>query len=234
MSSRRIVYTFNLPGKRVVFPLEYDSKTLNRLSEETVDYPDWTRLTYHKCPHCTLEIENSVRCPLAESIAAIVGQFAEVLSYHELDLEVEIDERIVLQKTTAQRALSSLLGLIMAVSGCPHTAFFKPMARFHLPLANEEETIYRASSMYLLAQYFREHEGKNSNYSLEGLEKIYKNMQIVNTSVVERLRGASKADSSVNAVIMLDMYARIIPYVIEDALEDVRYLFEPFFAGIPD
>jgi hypothetical protein len=30
----------------------------------------------------------------------------------------------------------------------------KPMARFHLPLASEEETIYRATTMYLLAQYF--------------------------------------------------------------------------------
>jgi hypothetical protein len=29
-------------------------------------------------------------------------------------------------------------------------------------------------------------------------------------------------------VIILDMYARIMPLVIEDSLEDVRYLFKPY------
>jgi hypothetical protein len=42
----------------------------------------------------------------------------------------------------------------VATSGCRYTAYFKPMARFHLPFANEEETAYRAISMYLLSQRF--------------------------------------------------------------------------------
>ena len=116
----------------------------------------------------------------------------------------------------------------MAVSGCPHTGFFKPMARFHLPLASEEETIYRSTSMYLLAQYFRFMETGVSDFSMKGLENIYKNIQIVNTSIVDRLRGASTTDSSVNAVIILDMYARIMPFVIEDSLKDIRHLFKPY------
>lgn len=57
---------------------------------------------------------------------------------------------------------------------------------------------------------------------------IKQNIQIVNSSTIDRLRGASKADSSANAIIILDMYARITPYVIEDALEDIRYLFAPY------
>ena len=59
----------------------------------------------------------------------------------------------------------------MATSGCPHMDFFKPMARFHLPLANAEETVYRATSMYLLAQYFLQREGKEADMELEGLKK---------------------------------------------------------------
>lgn len=57
---------------------------------------------------------------------------------------------------------------------------------------------------------------------------IKQNIQIVNSSTIDRLRGASKADSSANAIIILAMYARITPYVIEDALEDIRYLFAPY------
>ena len=37
----------------------------------------------------------------------------------------------------------------MALSGCPVLEQLKPMARFHLPFASVEETIYRAASMYL-------------------------------------------------------------------------------------
>lgn len=235
MKSRKILYTFNLPGeKKEVVSIEYDAKTLVRYPEDNVEYPDWTELDFHKCPHCPLTTKDVPRCPLAESIVVVVRQFQNILSYHELYLQVESDERIVIQKTTAQRALGSFMGVVMAVSGCPQTAFFKPMARFHLPLASEEETVYRSSSMYLLAQYFREREGKDVDYSLDGLEKIYKNIQIVNNSIVNRLRNASKGDSSVNAVVMLDMYARIIPYVIEDSLEEIRYLFEPYLAHKSD
>jgi hypothetical protein len=35
-------------------------------------------------------------------------------------------------------------------------------------------------------------------------------------------------DSSVNAIIILNMYARIMPLAIEDSLEDIRYLFKPY------
>lgn len=229
MGSRKLVYTFILPGgKEEVFLLEYDANTLELNTEKDLDYPDWTGLNFHQCPHCPLSTDDVVRCPLAASIATLVRQFQNILSFDEIELRVESDERVVSQKTTAQRALGSFMGVIIALSGCPHTAFFRPMARFHLPLATEEETIYRSCSMYLLAQYFCKSEGYEVDFSLAGLDQIYKNVQVVNTSIVERLRVASKADSSVNALIMLDMYARIMPYVIEDSLEDVRHLFEPY------
>jgi hypothetical protein len=120
------------------------------------------------------------------------------------------------------------MGLVMATSGCPHTAFFKPMARFHLPLASEEETVYRATSMYLLAQYFLKKEGQNADLELKGLREIYHNMHTVNTAIAERLRGASETDSTVNAIVLLDMYALTLPYVIDESLEEIRHLFRPF------
>lgn len=229
MKNRTLIYTFNLAGnKQEVFKLEFDAVTIELINKTTSPLPEWARLENNKCPLCPLDSDEAPYCPLAASIASVVKQFQNIISHDQIFLQVETDERIVSQKTTAQRALSSFMGVVMAISGCPHTAFFRPMARFHLPLASEEETIYRSTSMYLLAQYFRVREGGETDFSLAGLEKIYKNIQVINTAIVERLRGASKGDSSVNAIIMLDMYAQIMPFVIEDALEDIRYLFAPY------
>ena len=97
-------------------------------------------------------------------------------------------ERKISQMTTAQKGISALMGLIIPSSGCPHTTFFRPMARYHLPLANREETIYRATSMYLLAQYFLNKDNKPIDIELKGLVQIYKNMELVNITMAERLR----------------------------------------------
>jgi len=229
--NRKLVYNFHLEGEqKEVFVLELDPATLEMVDTLSTLLPDWTRLENHQCPHCSLSTDAHSHCPLAASIAGVVQQFQHIISYDEIFLQVETDERMTTQKTTTQRALSSFMGVVMAVSGCPHTSFFKPMARFHLPLASEEETIYRSTSMYLLAQYFRMQEGLAPDFSLAGLNNIYENIQKVNSSIIERLRKASTADSSTNAIIILDMYARIMPYVIEDALEDIRYLFTPYMS----
>jgi hypothetical protein len=229
MKNRQLNYFFNLAdNQQEVFRLELDAITLDLIGPRLEPTPEWAVLTYHQCPHCPLHRVESPYCPLAASIAGVVKQFRNILSYDDIFLQVETNERVVSQKTTAQRALGSFMGVVMAVSGCPHTGFFKPMARFHLPLASEEETIYRSTSMYLLAQYFRFMETGVSDFSMKGLENIYKNIQTVNTSTVDRLRGASTTDSSVNAVIILDLYARIMPFVIEDSLKDIRHLFKPY------
>ncbi len=63
---------------------------------------------------------------------------------------------------------------------------------------------------------------------LEGLTKIYHNMQIVNVAIANRLRSTSMSDSSINAIIILDNYAKSLPYAIEKSLENLRPLFLPF------
>ena len=158
----------------------------------------------------------------------IVNRFEDLISYDKIRVDVTTEERRISQRTTAQNGISSMMGLVIATSGCPHTAFFRPMARFHLPLASKEETIFRATSMYLLAQYFLKKAGQAADFDLEGLTKIYDNMQIINNAIVERLRAATTTDSSVNAIVILDNYAKFLPFAIEKSLEDIRYLFSPF------
>jgi hypothetical protein len=148
-----------------------------------------------------------------------------VLSYDEVKMEVTTPDRLVVKSTTAQRAVSSLMGLVMATSGCPHMAFLKPMARYHLPFATQEETIFRVVSTYLLEQYFRHKQAQSVDLELENLKKIYGEIRIVNTAMASRLRTIGAKDSAVNAVVLLDIFAKMLPYSIEDSLEEIRYLF---------
>jgi hypothetical protein len=224
-----IRYGFTLAdGSKEVFNLQLDSKNLELMGDRSKNFPSWTKLDFHQCPHCPLTVDTHPRCPLAVSLVNIVQPFDRLLSCDEVHVDVTTEERMISQDTTAQIGISSVMGLVIATSGCPHSAFFRPMARFHLPLAKKEETIYRATSMYLLAQYFLKQDGYSADLELEGLKKIYHNIHVVNTSIAERLRASSERDSVVNAIVLLDMFALILPHVIEKSLEEIRYLFTPF------
>ncbi|MCJ7771691.1 MAG: hypothetical protein MUP22_01000 [Desulfobacterales bacterium] len=229
METFNIQYKFTLPDQsNEVFDLQFDSKDLILINNIPSILPSWTDLNYYQCPNCIIDPDAYTFCPLSANLVSIVNRFKGLLSFDKVAIDVSTIERTVSQQTTVQRGISSLMGLIIATSGCPHTAFFKPMARFHLPLSSKEETIYRATSMYLLAQYFLYNDNIKADLEFEGLKKIYKNAQLVNTSIANRLRAASDTDSSVNAITLLDMYAQSLPFAIGDSLEDIKYLFTAF------
>ncbi|HQP31395.1 MAG TPA: hypothetical protein PLB81_08700 [Deltaproteobacteria bacterium] len=214
-----------------IFNLSFDPHTLDLVNAVPDNPPSWTDLDFHQCHHCPLVPSQTPRCPLALRLVDIVRRFKGLSSFDKTLLTVITEERVISQKTTAQRSISSLIGLISATSGCPHTIFFRPMARFHLPLASEAETIYRASSMYMLAQYFRRNTDKTPEFNLQGLKQIYANTGIVNFTIAQRLRAASDTDSAVNAIVLLDMFVKTVPYAIEESLEGMRHLFAPYFEG---
>ncbi|MCK4505995.1 MAG: hypothetical protein KAW14_10275 [Candidatus Aegiribacteria sp.] len=229
MNNIVITYRFRLADDTLEsFHIELDALNLQMIGNVPETLPEWINLEFHKCPNCPLRSDVHPYCPLALNLVNIVKRFDRVISYDDIYLDVITKQRHISQKTTAQHGLSSLLGLVIATSGCPHTVFFKPMARFHLSLSNREETAYRVTSMYLLAQYFMKKEGKQADFSLQGLKQIYENVQQVNRAVVERLRAASEADSVLNAIVILDTYAQTIPCMIEDSLDNIRYLFSPY------
>jgi hypothetical protein len=137
-------------------------------------------------------------------------------------------EREIHSKVSAQRAVSSLMGLLIATCGCPDVAWLRPMARFHLPLATEEETIYRATSMYLLAQYFRQRAGSEPDLSLQGLRARYQRLHEINVAMAERLRSAVGKDAPVNAVVLLDLFAKAMPYSVDASVAELEYLFRAY------
>lgn len=228
-----IEYRFTLAdGSREVFPLELDAQTLELCVEQPEELPEWTDLAFHQCPHCRLSPEQHPYCPLAANIADIVTHFDHLISYVRVHLDVITPERVTSQDTSAQQAVSSLMGLMIANSGCPHTVFFKPMARFHLPLATVQETMFRAVSIYLIAQYFLRQEGRPADFELKGLKKIYENIHLVNRATADRLRSISHSDLPANAVILLDLYTKAFPFTAEKILKNLRSLFAPYLEEI--
>jgi len=223
----QIRYRFRLAGRpEEIVDLALDPDESQALAVEREDAPEWTALGFEQCRNCPLAADLHPRCPLAVALVGIVGLFRDVVSHDEVALEVETEERTVQEQTSAQRALSSLMGLVMAASGCPHTAWFRPMARFHLPLASHDETVFRAAGMYLLAQFYRSRDGHAADLDLEGLKEIYNQLAVVNEGIAERLRAAIEKDSAVNAVVLLDVDARMLPFAIEESLEELRPLFQ--------
>lgn len=230
MELKTITYTFQFEDHaEETFRLQLDCRTCELLVTLPAIPPAWTALTFHQCPNCPLDVASYPQCPLAVRVADIAIKLGGLLPYQTTYLTVKTEERTLSQSTSIQSATGSLMGLVMAASGCPHTAYFKPMARFHLPLASTEETIYRSVSMYLLAQYFLHKAGQPVDFDLKGLERIYEQIHTVNVAVAERLLAASKIDSSVDAVVQLDLYAITFLGILDQPLKAIRPLFDAFF-----
>ncbi|MGZ4960480.1 MAG: DUF6901 family protein [Methylomonas sp.] len=226
------LYRLRFPdGKLIEFPIEIDAISCSYIPPTELIPQKWTDLDYQKCSNCPLHKTTSPFCPVAINLMSILKLCSTSVSYQKVSLEVVTAERTISAETTMQRTLSSILGLIMATSPCPHTEYLKPMARFHLPLASEDETIYRTTSMYLLAQYFRRKNGLDFSLELDNLKVIYQNLQIVNRALASRLKAAVAEDATINAVILLDLLSQAVTWSIEEGLEEIRHLFKSYEAN---
>lgn len=227
MTTERRLFSYRLHGPGGFaheLAVTIDGATLACVTPAPVARP-WTALARHQCPNCPLDPAATPLCPFAARIEPVVSPLGSLLSYERVELTVDCGERIVSGAVTAQAAASSLIGLIGAVSGCPHTAFLKPMAWFHQPLATEEETIFRATAVYLMAQYFAHADGREPDWDLHGLKRNYEALHVVNRSLAARLREAGEKDATVNAIVRLDMFAKAVPWSIDEALAPLRPLF---------
>jgi len=104
--------------------------------------------------------------------------------------------------------------------------FLRPLARFHLPLATHEETIFRAVSATFLKNYFEPNESKNNKDSLIELKEQYQELHDLNRFIANRVRSAIKRDAAVNAIVLLDILSKSVSFSIDDSLQQIRYLFE--------
>ncbi len=219
---REIHYLFRFAERE---PIRYRVSLEHDQTEPDV-LPDWARMDYQLCPHCPLSPEQTGgACLCARDLAPIVALFGDILSYEEVEVEVRTPERTISANTSAQRGLSALIGLVMALSGCPYTAPFRPMAQYHLPFATPDETLFRVASSYLLAQHFRQQAGAEPDWSMQGVEQIYSDLGVVNRHMARRLESAISKDSTVNALVILDLFGVLVPSKIRASLKSLRTLF---------
>jgi hypothetical protein len=223
-----IQYRFLLAGEpEIVLRLRLDPNTFEAVEATPPAPPPWVTLAFHQCPNCPLAAGTQPHCPAALRLLPIVERCARLNPYAAAQIEVTTPERAFVAQRPLQKGLSSLLGLVIATSGCPRTTFLMPMARYHLPFATEEETLSRSASMYLLGQYFRARRGEAADLALDGLAALYRELQTVNTALAGRLRAAAGSDSAAQAMVSLDLLSHSVPFDIKSSLERLRRQFEP-------
>ncbi len=221
-------YEYTRPaGEPVAFIVNLDGQSMVNLAAPPAAVPGWAHLSFHKCLNCPLSETTTPLCPAAMHLSEVVTAFQDVFSFDRVSVRVTVAERTYERiDMPVQAALSPLIGLIMATSGCPVLGRLRPQTRFHLPFASELETIARASSLYLLEQYFVAQKGGTPDWQLEGLAEMYRAIGVVNRAFANRLRAGATKDANVNALIRLNTISHALPGTIENQMKDLRFLFE--------
>ncbi|HQQ62984.1 MAG TPA: FHA domain-containing protein [Pseudomonadales bacterium] len=210
------------------FDFTLDSKTFALQDPPVENPPRWAELEFRQCSHCPLNAGTTPYCPVALQLHRVVSRFHNTRSIDRVDLYVNTPERVISREVALQRAISSMIGLLFPTCGCPKTIYMRPMARFHLPLASEEETVFRVTGMYLLAQYFLAGKGQPAEMGFVGLSRIYEDLHILNKAIASRLQHATGSDSAKNAIALLDMYSNLVPVLLDDQLETISSFFDVY------
>jgi hypothetical protein len=220
-----INYSFDLAnGTKKRFLIRLDPAT-SLMRPSSYSKAEWTKLATHQCTCCRLDRERIGHCPVAINIADLVTAFRDILSHESCTVSCITTERTTIKETIVQDGLSSIMGIIMATSGCPTLDILRPMARFHLPFATVDESMFRIVSVYLLRQYFIETDGGKPDYHLDRIKQYWRQIEQVNEGMLNRIRYAAELDADKNAIVILNCLAQILPMEIDENLNSLR----PFF-----
>lgn len=225
-------YTFELgEGRNIEYTLRLDEDNLRLVNPAPEKLPRWTRLEYQQCENCTLDREKHEYCPVAVNLVEALDTFKNLVSHQKAQMTLSTDQRTYSKYDDVQHGLSSLLGVLMTTSGCPVLDKLRPMVRTHLPFSSLKETLYRAVSMYIVAQHFRELKKLSPHYKLDGLKKIYEDISVVNHALCKRVRTFYHSDANINALIILNCMAEYNSLTLEDdMIEELDKLFTAYYS----
>lgn len=224
-----ITYEFTHPdGSIETFDIVLDEITVSLLNFDSSTAPSWTRLGYHQCACCPLSEEDVPFCPVAVNIAQLIDRFKGHQSIDPCTVRCITPERTYIKEDISiQKALSSILGIIMATSDCPVMSFYRPMARFHLPFSTTRETIFRSASLYLLQEYFEYKRGREPDLEMKKLGDLMERVRVVNRGILDRVRSITVRDADPNAIIILDSFSAMLGMEVDAKLSSLSYLFPP-------
>ncbi|MDH5582143.1 MAG: hypothetical protein OEY33_09590 [Bdellovibrionales bacterium] len=191
--------------------------------EELELFKSFTELDNNKCEHCPLSNEEVKHCPAAMNLASVINTFKEIKTSSEVTIEVETNQRTYSYKGVLTRGLHSLVGLAMASSECPHMKFLRPMAMFHLPYADANETIIRSMSFWLLKNYLKKPE---EAIDFNPLFKKYGDVEKINAAMMERIRTFEVDDTGMHAIVILDSFISIFGLKFEGNMDELRKILD--------
>lgn len=186
--------------------------------------PAWTRLEYNQCSNCPLSRESCSHCPAAVDLYQVIEDFRGLPALQKADITVITPERQYHKRGGLEEGLRSLLGLIMATSGCPLLSLLRPLAQQHLPFASRTEFIQRALAQYLSRQYFNFREGREADWELKGLMQVYQQLQLVNQAFWQRILVTCEEDCNLKAFLSFFSMAASLSYSLETQLQKIRPL----------
>jgi len=184
--------------------------------------PSWTALGVCRCPGCPLPDDDSAPCPAAVAVADVVGAVSDIASIDEVDVVVTMAERIIKKRTTGAAAARSVMGLLMATSGCPVLEVMRPLARHHLPFASEEEWLFRLVGLHLLKSWFAAQDGGVGDVSLQALPAYLRQLKELNTAFAARMRTACDKDAVPNAIAQLFSFSVGAGFDVDEGLGSLR------------
>lgn len=187
---------------------------------------EWTKLGHCQCSNCPLDTSETDYCPAALDMEPVVEAFRGQKAFQKMPIRVHTENRTYEKYTTVEEGLRSLLGLVMASSGCPHLSRLRPMAMHHLPFASANEFIMRSVSLYLLQQYFNKRDGEEVDWELEGLVERNEELQLINHALWQRIHSICEQDSNLKALLNFFSMASSVTSSLDTQLQQVRGHFE--------
>ncbi|NNM52829.1 MAG: hypothetical protein HKM02_11505 [Pseudomonadales bacterium] len=192
---------------------------------DAVGAPPWTRLQNNQCSNCPLSVHEHAHCPAAVDLDHLARDFQHLPAHRKAMVKVVTPEREYMKRTTLEEGVRALMGLIMATSACPRFAELKANAHNHLPFASQEEYIIRASSVYLLKQYFIMRDGGVPDWELKGLVRINEQLQLVNHAFWQRIVSAFQNDSNSKALLSFFNMSSSLTTTMDSQMSRIRHVF---------
>ncbi|MDG1667353.1 MAG: hypothetical protein P8M62_08420 [Opitutae bacterium] len=208
-------YLFKLQEREIVFDVDTEPHGL----ETGTDFPDWARLEHQQCACCPLKASECEFCPVATRMHNLLEVFSNDNSTERADVTVQTSERTYTHSCDLQVGINSLMGLMMATSGCPVLKELGAMASFHIPFCSTRETLYRTVGSYLTKQYFVQLEGGEPDWELIHLKELYSVLEGLNQDFSKRIQDSSSSDAVSNAVIMFFATSVVVSSSLDQQLQ---------------
>ena len=94
------------------FSVELRHPSLELVSAPTGGEPEWTALTFRKCPNCLLNADDNPHCPVARNLVPIAEAFHNRMSYDEVEVTVRGETRHLQRSCPVPMFVSNSLPLL--------------------------------------------------------------------------------------------------------------------------